>query len=139
MSLILMLPRQSAGFYRVQASFALGRLHPLEGDELPDFAARVIRELPEVVEDPLVVVRTLRRDNLGFARKLLEKAAQRKLEHLQDPEENVEANFVLSVLHPGKVGLRDADLRGEACLSEMAALPDQPDLLPDEQDLGGLR
>src|SRR5206468_4184443 len=66
---------------------------------------------------------------------LVEEAAHRELEDVQDLEERVEADLVLSALHPREIGLRDPDPRGEIRLRQVAALPQLTDPLPDEENL----
>src|SRR5438876_9314178 len=44
---------------------------------------------------------------------LAEEFSHFQVEDLEDLEERVEADFVLALLHPGEIGLRDADLLRE--------------------------
>ena len=75
----------------------------------------------------------------GLLGGFLEEMAHGQLEDLQDLEESVESDLVLTVLHPREVGLCDADARREIRLGQPPALPDLPDLLPHEEDLGRTR
>ena len=74
-------------------------------------------------------------DVRGLGGRLLEEVAHRQLEDLEDPEERVEADLVLAVLHPREVRLRHADPTGEVGLGQAAALPYLTDLLPDHDNL----
>src|SRR5207237_4880891 len=101
-------------------------LTPFEFNEIFDFFLRSGAERFEPVEH----VRT--------AGAFIEEVADAQIERLQDLEERVETDFVLSLLHPREVGLVNADTLRKLHLREFFLAAKLPDLASDEFELGWL-
>src|SRR5207247_5754915 len=67
----------------------------------------------------------------------VEEVADAEIERSEDLQQRVEADFVLSLFHPGEIGLVDADPIGELHLRQLALAAELPDLPADELDLRG--
>src|SRR4051794_39914083 len=83
-------------------------LPALEFDEAFHFFLRRRTEGLELVDDRLLV-----------ASALFEEIADAEVEGLQDLEQSIEADLVLSLFHAGEIGLVDADPFGELHLRQL--------------------
>src|SRR5207344_780684 len=105
-------------------------LEPLETHEVAHFAPRFLGETTEVGDE-------LSRIRIDGPFGLAEELAHLQIEDLEDLEQRVEPDLVLSLLHPREVGLRHADLFGELGLGEMPSLAQLPDSRAHEVNFAG--
>src|SRR5438128_9689983 len=106
----------------------LPRLEYLEAQEIAHFALRFAGQLLKLPDE----LPGLLRVNLF---RLAEELAHLQVEDLENLEERVETDLVLSLLHPGEIGLRDADLVRQLHLREVPPLAELADAGADEVDL----
>src|SRR3954454_8577065 len=78
-----------------------------EFDEILDFALRVRAERSQLVEHHLNAI------------VILKEFTDRNIKSLKDLQKGIQPNFILSLLHAGKVGLMDADFLGELYLRQL--------------------
>jgi hypothetical protein len=101
----------------------VGRLAPFESDEVSDLPACVFGKHLEFSPGVSIL----------FERGgLVKKVAHVELEHLEDAEQCIEADLVLSLFHSRKIRLRHADLFGQLGLRQIPALSELPNSLSDQ-------
>src|SRR5258708_4140545 len=98
-------------------------LPAFEVDEILDLFLRRGAQPVELVHQRLAAVA------------LVEEVADIQIEGLEDLEQRVESDLVLSLLHPGEVRLVDADALGELHLGQLPLAAELPDLASDELEL----